>query len=481
MNANKRVFLFILFSLILYLIVSYLTLAYRKSWDPFDRINLLSEIISSKKTGDDKRSNYQEQVELPPDVDPADTLLASIQDTIVPEQPKADSAITYKQQQKVIPLSNLPENINKKDIILFTEDSAQVALTRFANKLADLKKGKKIKVRIAYLGDSMIEGDLLSQTLRVLLQQTYGGKGVGFVPITSQVAQFRRTALATFSAGWKDLNFKNTKKQHLFLSGHVFFSSGDDWVKIKDNTTKDTTGTLEKYIFYGTSNDSSFITVNKKMVPLEGKGLFNRELLLDSKAKSITISTSDTKLPLYGLSFESEYGVIVDNFSFRGISGLEFARINTNFLKEVDEQNPYDLIIFQYGVNVMYKPDETNFNWYKRAATPVINKMKTSFPQADFLIVGTGDRAFRYPEGYQSAVGIEELIKVQAALAMQTNCAFYSLYAVMGGKNSMVNWATQSPSLANKDYVHPNGLGAKILGKHLFEALNRDVNKLEAN
>jgi lysophospholipase L1-like esterase len=482
MNANKRVFFFILFSLILYLLVSYLTLAYKKSWDPFNRINLLSDIIHSKEAPNKPLPNYQqEHVDLPPDIDPADTLLAKNQDSVAPVEPKADSTLADNEPPSDIQLSRLPENISKDDIILLTEDSTQVALTHFAAKLAELKKGGKIKIRIAYLGDSMIEGDLLSQTLRTLLQQTYGGKGVGFVPITSQVAQFRRTAVATFSNGWKDLNFKNTKKQHLFLSGHVFFSSGNDWVKVRDNTTRDTISALEKYIFYGTSNDSSFVSVNKKIIPLQGKKLFNRDLLLNDKRKSISISTSDVKLPIYGLSFESEYGVIVDNFSFRGISGLEFARINTDFLRTIDDQNPYDLIIFQYGVNVMYKPDDTNFNWYKRAATPVINKMKACFPKADFLIVGTGDRAFRYPEGYRSAVGIEELIKVQASLALQTNCAFYSLYAAMGGKNSMVNWATQSPSLANKDYVHPNALGAKILGKHLFEALHKDANKLEAN
>ncbi|MDM8175187.1 hypothetical protein QT327_12635 [Olivibacter sp. 47] len=105
--------------------------------------------------------------------------------------------------------------------------------------------------------------------------------------------------------------------------------------------------------------------------------------------------------------------------------------------------------------------------------------MKACFSKADVLIVGTGDRAFRYPEGYQSAVGIEALIKEQAALAKQTDCAFFSLYAAMGGKNSMVNWATQNPSLANKDYVHPNALGAKLLAKHLFEAINKQVKKSE--
>ena len=55
----------------------------------------------------------------------------------------------------------------------------------------NLKREKIIKIRIAYLGDSMIEGDLITQTLRELLQKEYGGQGVGFLPIFSNVVVFR--------------------------------------------------------------------------------------------------------------------------------------------------------------------------------------------------------------------------------------------------------------------------------------------------
>jgi len=475
MNANKRVFLFIFSSLILYLIFSYINLAYHKSWEPFDRINLLSDIVKTDVPVIPKDSNYAS----------SDTKLAQI----VSNEDSLKREDTVLRKEKVRPPTDssrskinktayaLPASISQTNIIAFSGDTAEVALKNFVDKLIALKNGEQVKVRIAYLGDSMIEGDLLSQTLRSLLQQAYGGKGVGFVPITSQVAQFRQTAISSSSEGWVDLNFKNTKRRNLFLSGHIFFSSGDDWVKVKDNTNKDTSVVIGKYLLYGVPTDSSYVLANKKSIFLDKRAVFNRQLLLNNKEKSLMISTNDVGLPLYGLSFESDNGVIVDNFSFRGISGLEFGKLDTGFLQAINEFNPYDLVIFQYGVNVLYKPDDMNFSWYKRAAVPVITKMKSCFSKADFLIVGTGDRAFRYPEGYQSALGIEALIKEQASLAKQTNSAFFSLYAAMGGKNSMVNWATQSPSLANKDYVHPNALGARILGKYLFEAINRDVKK----
>ena len=57
-------------------------------------------------------------------------------------------------------------------------------------------------VRIAYFGDSFIEGDILTADLRAMLQSRFGGCGVGYVPVTSRVAGFRPTVKHTFS-GWK--------------------------------------------------------------------------------------------------------------------------------------------------------------------------------------------------------------------------------------------------------------------------------------
>ena len=74
----------------------------------------------------------------------------------------------------------------------------------------------------------------------------------------------------------------------------------------------------------------------------------------------------NNRLPLYGIRLESESGVIVDNFSFRGISGTEFASIDTSLLHSVAAANIYDLFIFQYGVNVLYRPNDTANGYYHR-------------------------------------------------------------------------------------------------------------------
>ena len=65
-------------------------------------------------------------------------------------------------------------------------------------------------VRIAVLGDSFIEGDIFTSSIRSQLQARYGGSGVGWLPLTSETAGFRRTVRHEFK-GWKEYNQLHSK------------------------------------------------------------------------------------------------------------------------------------------------------------------------------------------------------------------------------------------------------------------------------
>ncbi len=52
------------------------------------------------------------------------------------------------------------------------------------------------------------------------------------------------------------------------------------------------------------------------------------------------------------------------------------------------------LLIFQYGVNVLFRPNDVNFNWYNHIFLPVVQKLKRSFANSDIILVSTADRAF---------------------------------------------------------------------------------------
>ena len=71
-------------------------------------------------------------------------------------------------------------------------------MAHFYSALANVSAMER-PVRIAYYGDSFIEGDILTCDLRESLQNEFGGNGVGWVDCGSKVAGFRRTVKHQFS------------------------------------------------------------------------------------------------------------------------------------------------------------------------------------------------------------------------------------------------------------------------------------------
>lgn len=73
-------------------------------------------------------------------------------------------------------------------------------MKHFYEALSKVKTMKR-PVRIAYFGDSFIEADIFTADLREMLQQEFGGCGVGYVPVTSSISGYRPTVRHTFG-GW---------------------------------------------------------------------------------------------------------------------------------------------------------------------------------------------------------------------------------------------------------------------------------------
>lgn len=444
MNSNRRVFLFVVYSVGLFLLVSIADLFFNSRWSEFRRVNLVSDVLLS-----------------PPDSvnspGPADSIPAA--PIVIINNPSEDFELYQK-----------PHLITD-----FKADTSGSALPGFTAKLHALKTGQPTKIRIAYFGDSMIEGDLLTQTLRQLLQQAFGGNGVGFVPITSQVSQFRQTVRANYSDGWNEENFKEGKSNKLYLSGHLFHSS-NAWVQLTDQTIRDSVG-IEKSLLCGKTTAPVKVRVNSQPITLSPTNALNRIVINNDYSRTVNFAVADEQLPVYGISFESASGIFVDNFSFRGITGIEFARVDSSFLSAIAQNNPYDLIIFQYGVNLLFRPKDKDFTWYVKAMLPIIRRIRHCFNTSDFMLVSTADRAFRYDGEYKSAIGIDSLVKMQALMAYETGSSFYNQFATMGGSQSIVEWAKRNPPLANQDYVHPNHRGAEILAKYLFESLMKEYDE----
>jgi lysophospholipase L1-like esterase len=473
MNHNKNVVVFTLVTTFTLLFYSFYAAFSHASFFDLNKISILSDVL--KDDPDTVTSNLH--------ADAFETKNDSL--FLKKEQTDTPAVVVTKPKRgkhTVAPKAQFERSIYNytlaKTLTNFNTDHSKPSLPELMHKLHALKQGKKRKIRIAWFGDSMIEGDLLSQTFRKRMQQFFGAYGVGFVPANSVTASFRSTVMHKWKGDWKEENFKTKQlSAPLFLSGHTYFTN-DGVLSVKDLSFRDSTQSLEKCLICGPAPGGVInIVVNGKPRQYRADNHINRLILDSSTSHSIDIAIQNDKLPVYGVTIEPRSGIVVDNFSFRGITGLELSKLDTTALQLLESVNPYDLVILEYGANLMFRPNDVDYSWYKSHIIPVVKKLQKAMPNTEFLIISAADRAFRYDEKWKTAVGMDNLVKTQAELAYKDEAAFYNMYASMGGAGTIVNWADSSPSLANKDYIHPNFRGAEVLGNMLYEAFMKDYQK----
>jgi lysophospholipase L1-like esterase len=348
------------------------------------------------------------------------------------------------------------------------------------------------KTRIAYFGDSMIEGDLLTGDLRNLLQSQFGGTGVGFVPINSVSAEFRETIHQTFSPDWYESNMVSDRRpgtSPLGITGQVFLPrvvsnydsthlvSDTSWVEFRAGQRFAPLRRLvQARLFYGpgSARDQVLVTTDGRRVPhaLAGAAAVNELTLTPgTPARRMRLDFIPRgPRPVYGVSFESPTGVTLDNFSFRGNSGMSLTRIPFEQLAAFGKALDYRLIVLHYGVNIADSRNK-NYVFYEQAMTRVVDRMQRAFPRASILIVGMSDKSARIDGEFVTDPTVPLLLAAQQRLARRNHAAFWNLFAAMGGQNSMTSWVEQTPPLARNDYMHINSLGGQRMARLLYTYL----------
>ncbi len=350
--------------------------------------------------------------------------------------------------------------------------------------LSALEKSKSRKVRIAWFGDSYVEGDILLDPLRDTLQTLFGGSGVGFVPITSEVAGFRQTVIHSFS-NWNTYSIVGKRSDSLPLgpAGYTFIPLEDNTVSFKAEKNRQHLSSFPSVkIFYGQCEDGSiqyFIDDSAHRETLaDGYGI--HELSIDESCKQFRFRIpAAKKLAMYGVSFESKTGVGVDNFSMRGNSGIGLSYVKEKMFTAFDSLHPYDLVILSYGLNVANEKSK-NYDWYVRSMKNTIAMVKRAFPHSSILVLGCSDRADNIEGDLQTMPSVKRLIQEQRKMAAANGVCFWDLQQAMGGDSTMIRWADMAKRpLANKDYTHLTFYGGKKVATILLSTILYEQEKYE--
>ena len=399
---------------------------------------------------------------------------------------------------------------------------------------AALSEAKDRLVRIAYFGDSYIEGDIITEDLRDMLQQRYGGCGVGFVDIHSITAGFRQTVRAK-SLGWNDhsANDKGSafNKSYQGINGRYFICSNGS-VELTGQHRKygqrlDTAQVATVYFtpgpglnatysvngkdtlnFYTTGGEATYEEQTYTVQDRHINVTYNEdstEAYYDTTYTTREVHTSvgrqeqghivhksvkgrihsfalDVKgggsSRFYGIALDGAKGIAVDNFSMRGSNGWYIKDIPLETLKTFQSIRPYDLIIVHFGLNTASRTQKDYSAYTKRMAQSIAH-LRKAFPEAAILVVSIADREEKNADGQMHTMpGVRELISYQRKMASDQHVAFWNIYEAMGGDGSLAEMVEKK--MANLDYTHINFSGGRHLAKLLFDVLQNGKKNYEA-
>ncbi len=330
--------------------------------------------------------------------------------------------------------------------------------------------------RIAVVGDSYIEGDIFTQDLRELLQEEYGGEGVGYVNMHSDFPGFRRS-VRQGGSGWKTyMANKSAAAEYIFLSEQYAKPTGEASATYKGSDSFQHAGKWSRSRFLFIAPENTTLNVKTSEGEWETRNIEGSDNVqcveVPAETSQFDIKTSDTSLIGLGVWLDGTTGVSLDCMSSRGFSGITLTKINRELCREVSEIIDYDLIVLEFGINAM-SSTQKNYSVYSSRMVDVINHVRSCFPRADILLMGVGDRGEKRGSQVQSMSTAPAMISAQRDAARRAHCLFWDTREAMGGEGAVVEWC--NAGLINKDYVHMSHRGGARLAKELFNAIQHEL------
>lgn len=347
-------------------------------------------------------------------------------------------------------------------------------LDRFIGKLIDGDD-----VRVAFLGDSFIEGDIITVDLRERLQQLFGGRGVGFVPCAIPFDLYR-TSVRRQVSGWNAYSLLNTGntpasyRDKFFMSGYLASGHKGATARWQVADIKPHLDSCSRARILVTCRDTCNIelTLNdslKHNIGISGAD-YVRELYVEAPINSIKMRVLSGNVLCHGSSIEGGRGVTIDNFSIRGNSGFAIFGSSVAANHQIDNMLGYDLVVLQYGLNAI-QPGQRSFGNYQKKLCDMITYCQRSFPNAAILVLGVSDRAVNRDGVWTSIKSVEYMSPYQRKAAELCGVSFWELGKLVmsyGGINGFVKngWAAG-------DRIHINFKGGARIAESLAQAIQQ--------
>lgn len=323
-------------------------------------------------------------------------------------------------------------------------------------------------VHIWYYGDSQIEGDRITQDLRLLLQKDFGGNGQGLVPL-NDVASYR--FLETDCRGFAKYNVFNHRKSTGF---------GFSGVKYRIKTSDSTQAQSSFKVLSGLQFNKVYLLhdkAEKTMVRVAADKQTEKEIALtgirtlvhDGKCKELKVKYPTGFPAVFGYLLEGNKGIQIDNCGIRGHSGDGLFGISDGILKQHASLLNTRLVVFHYGNNAIpYLKNEAHAAQVGNEFYKLFVKYRKALPNVSILVISGGDMGRILDEKPQPYPFAGALAAELQKAAEKAGCAFFDMYALMQANEGIEGWVKQGK--ANID-GHLSAFGQKYFAQALYREL----------
>ena len=337
-------------------------------------------------------------------------------------------------------------------------DSVTDSRVFLATFYASLAESSERVVRVVHYGDSQIEEDRMSQQLRERLQALYGGQGCGLMPLAQTIPN-------------------KTVRQQLRMNGRfVQPAQGPRRYLVygprRDQREDGMYGVMGQVALMNDSLVQGSEELTAVCTPLIPTARYTRWKVFADSSVHYSFAGDTVFLSgrgaVYGLSQESDKGVIVDNIPMRGCLGLVFTKMDSALLSSFYREQNVKLIIMQFGGNAIpFNEKPGTIQAIVTGLREQVQYVRSCAPEAGILFIGPSDMMRQVDGVWESYPLVPYMDRLLSKMAKEEHIAYFSLYQWMGGAGSMKRW--QENGLAGGDGVHFYRSGARKAGNAVAE------------
>ncbi len=331
---------------------------------------------------------------------------------------------------------------------------------------ASLAESSDRVVRVVHYGDSQIEEDRMSQQIREKLQALYGGQGCGLMPLAQTIPN-------------------KTVRQQLRMNGRfVQPAQGPRRYLVygpkRDQREDGMYGVMGQVTILNDSLVKGSEEVTAVCTPLIPTAQYTRWKVFADTSIHYTFAGDTVFLSgrgaVYGLSQESDKGVIVDNIPMRGCLGLVFTKMDGKQLSSFYRDQHVKLIIMQFGGNAIpFNENPGTISAIVKGLREQVQYVQSCAPEASILFIGPSDMLTQEEGEWISYPMVPYMDRLLRKMALEENIAYFSLFRWMGGAGSMKRW--QEIGLAGSDGVHFTRAGARKAGNAVADWIIEGIDK----